>query len=52
MPVITNDKDLDRLETAMARKEEGLKRRKEVEDRWDVRQSVQEYKELIKQLKL
>jgi hypothetical protein len=51
MPVISAPKDLDTFMWMEARKEEGKKRRKEIEDKWDIKFSVDEYKELIKKIK-
>jgi len=50
MPVIREPKDIDRFMTAEAREKEADKRRKEVEEKWDVRLSVKEYKELINEI--
>lgn len=51
MPVIKVPEDLDKFATAEARKEEGLARRKEIEEKWDVKYSVDEYKVLIDEIK-
>jgi hypothetical protein len=51
MPVISTPKDLDTFGNMEARMAEGIIRRKEIEEKWDVKFSVQEYKELIKMIK-
>lgn len=51
MPVIKEPDDLDLFATAEARQKEGQARRKEIEDKWDVRFSVDEYKALIDEIK-
>jgi len=52
MPVIKVPDDIDKFMTMEARKEEGQQRRKEIEEKWDVKYSVSEYQELIKQIKI
>lgn len=51
MPVIKVPEDLDVFETGEARRNEGQKRRKEIEEKWDVRFSVDDYRQLIETLK-
>lgn len=50
MPVIALPQDLDRFKTAESRQLEGDLRRKEIEEQWDVKLSVQEYKDLIAEI--
>lgn len=51
MPVIRAPEDLEKLISGEAREEEAAKRRKEVEDKWDVKYSVEEYRLLINKLR-
>lgn len=51
MPVIKVPDDLDRLATKESRVKEGLEKRKEIEDKWDVKLSVDEYRTLINEIK-
>jgi len=51
LPAAKTPQDLDRFMDAEERTKEGLKRRKEVETKWDVRESVKEWKELLSKLK-
>lgn len=51
MPVATNDRELKNLLSQEAREQESAKRLKEVEEKYDVRLSVQEYKDFIEILK-
>lgn len=51
MPVIKVPEDIDKFLTAESRMAEGKARRKEIEDKWDVRFSVDEYKALIDEIK-
>jgi hypothetical protein len=50
IPVVKVPEDLDRFETREAREAEGKLRRKEIEEKWDVRYSVDEYRKLIEQI--
>lgn len=50
MPVVVVPEDLDRFSSAEERQKEGNERRKEVEEKWDVKQSVEEYKTLISRI--
>lgn len=52
MPVVKVPEDLDKFQTAEQRETEGKTRRKEIEEKWDVRYSVQNYKDLIKAIQL
>lgn len=51
MPVIMLPKDLDRFMDPKEREKESKKRLQEIKDKWDVRYSVDEYRELIKKIK-
>jgi len=51
MPVAYNPKDIERFMSGEEREKERLLRLKEVKEKWDVRLSVKEYKELILELK-
>ena len=51
MPVIKLPEDLDRFMSAEAREEEANLRRKEIEEKWDIKFSVDEYRVLINELK-
>lgn len=50
MPVIKLPEDLDKFQTAEARKLEGEIRAKEIRDVWDVKFSVADYEALIKEI--
>lgn len=50
LPVVENPADLDHLLPRENREEYALERRKEIEDNWDVRISVEQYKSLINEL--
>lgn len=51
LPVIEYPKDFDRLATKQARETEAKDKLNEVAEKWDVRQSVDEYKKLIDDIK-
>lgn len=51
MPVISKWQDIEAFQTAEARKAEGQKRRKEIEEQWKVELSVKEYEDLIEEIK-
>lgn len=51
LPVIETPADVERLQSASARKKEAREKMKLVKDNYDVKQSVQQYKDIIKQLK-
>lgn len=50
LPVVENPEDLERLASKQSREVEAQKKRKEVEDKWDVKLSVQQYQVLIASL--
>ena len=50
MPVIVNLEDFEKFESKNARQVEGEIRRKEVEEKWNIKESVKQYKELIRSL--
>ena len=50
MPVASIDSDLDKYLTEQARKEEADKRLKEVQERYNVKDSVKEYQQLIQSI--
>lgn len=50
LPVIQHPDDIERLMTAKAREEEGKARRKEIEEKWDCKISVDEYRKLIEEI--
>lgn len=52
MPVIKIPEDIDKLITKEQRETESIARRKEIEEKWDVKYSVDEYRELIKQIQV
>lgn len=51
MPVATNPDEFKKFMYADIRKKEAEKRLKEVKEKWDVRQSVREYQNLIQKIK-
>lgn len=51
MPVVKTPEDLDRFMDPKERQKESEIRLKEIDDIWDVKYSVQEYKDLIKEIK-
>lgn len=51
MPVIKVPEDFDKFSTKEAREQESISRRKEIEDKWDVKYSVDEYRKLIEEIK-
>ena len=51
MPVIKVPEDLDRFNDPKEREAEGIRARKEVEEKWDVKLSVDEYREIIRKVK-
>lgn len=51
LPVAKVPEDLARFSDPNERNKEARKRRKEVEERWDVRQSVAEWKELLNEIR-
>jgi len=51
MPVVKVPEDLDKFMDAAAREEEATVRRKEIEEKWDVRYSVDDYKAIIEEVK-
>jgi hypothetical protein len=51
MPVITLPQDLERFNDPLERKKESELRLKEIKEKWDCRFSVDEYKDLIKEIK-
>jgi hypothetical protein len=51
MPVVRTDRDLDKFMDPVEREKEAELRRKEVEEKWDCKISVKEYKELIEKIK-
>ena len=51
MPVIKVPEDIDRLLTKEARETEGRNNRKEVEEKYDVKYSVEDYKRIIEEIK-
>jgi len=51
MPVALTPQDLDKFKTAEARNEEAKIRMREVRERWDVKISIGEWRELVKKLK-
>lgn len=52
MPVIKVPEDLDKLATKEARVKESNEKLSEIKEKWDVRLSVQNYRDLINQIKL
>jgi len=48
MPVVKDPKDLDRFMDPAEREKESKKRLKEIKDKWDVKLSVDQYREIIK----
>ncbi len=50
MPIVKVPEDLEKLQTKEARETEGKANRKEVEDKWDVKYSVDEYRQLMKEI--
>jgi hypothetical protein len=51
MPVINVPEDLDKFITGESREAEATLRRKEIEDKWETKYSVQDYKDLIEEIK-
>ena len=51
MPVVKTADDLERLLSKEARETEGKRNRKEVEDKWDVKYSVKNYKDLFEEIR-
>ena len=51
LPVVKLPPDLDKFKTMEARRTEGQMRRKEIEDKWDCKYSVDEYRAIIEQVR-
>ena len=51
MPVVATKDDLDRFMDPKEREKESKKRLKEVKDKWDVKYSVEDYREIIEKIR-